>query len=99
MHDEIPAHAALRLAAKANKAIDKRDPRVGPLAETLMKAVPAADSADRRNVVLGALLQVYDTAYANAKESAVSDANAALEGFKDAVRRQIEQLCQRKIGG
>lgn len=97
----LPTQDATRWQARAAEARDERDPDLGVLADTvdtLMRAVPVGKTGDeRRDIVLGALLQVRNYAVRKERSSAQAAANAAIEGFQTTVRLAVEQVCKRKV--
>jgi hypothetical protein len=92
---ELPSQSALRLAAKGRAKLDESHPACGRLAvmvDDLMRFVPAAANAEqRRELVLGALFEVYEHAHADAWASAKAAAENELAGYAESVRRALEK--------
>lgn len=89
----IPEHEALRWESKSKEACAEREPQVGvvaPIADMLIRAVPRAE--DRRACVIGALLEVWDTAIRSALASQASARAALLDGLRAQLERDLAKV-------
>lgn len=90
-YGDLPEHAATTWAARFKEAAEvDRDPAIGelaPLADLLYRAVSVSRSG--RETLIGALLQVWDMARADQKQTYAKDRAAELAALETRVAKAV----------